>query len=308
MNTVLTSGKSMNVGVFAAPCASGSATTSGAQQVNVTPNTILDLTTVFDCEGGDFEVSWSGEVHLTGTIVIGSSTTVRIFGDETSSVGSSSSLSSQEALEELTSTLALPFGLTSAVVGVAPTNITADTDASISFGPMFYVNGGELILEGLIVRGGFAVANTTSALNGIRSVYGSGGGVYAVDSTVLVSRCDFSDNFAEHFGGGIFANQSTVQVVDTSFGNCEAGFVSTVDEEDLEGEGGAIYVSTFKTHATVVGVFDCPANEVHSSPKIACFEEMSKGNSIDSFRHSMHRTNNHAKHMWRLEKYFEVLV
>lgn len=56
------------------------------------------------------------------------------------------------------------------------------------------------------------------------------------------SWCDFSDNFAEHWGGGIFANQSTLEVVDSVFRSCRAGFVSTVDDEDLEGTGGGIWV------------------------------------------------------------------
>ncbi|CAN0516413.1 unnamed protein product, partial [Laminaria digitata] len=107
---------------------------------------------------------------------------------------------------------------------------------------IFFVDHGRLILEDLIVRGGFA-ANTTRALEGVGGIYGSGGGVYAINSTVSVSRCDFSDNFAEHWGGGIFANASALEVVESTFRNCEAGFVSGVGDEDLEGAGGGILVS-----------------------------------------------------------------
>ena len=234
-------GSRMGMGVFAAPCTSV-ATTSGtggegvAQQLSVPPTTASDLTTVFDCEGGEFEVYWSGAVNLTGTIVIGSGTTVSIFGDGNSSEGDSS-LSDQEGLEKLTSGLELPLGLTSAAVGVGPSNITSDTDTSISFGPMFYVNGGHLLLQDMIVRGGFS-ANTANALDG------RGGGVYGVRSDVSVARCEFSDNFAEHFGGAIYANESTLTVVDSMFRSCEAGFNYTSEDGDWEGAGGGILVST----------------------------------------------------------------
>lgn len=235
-------GSGMGMRVFAALCTSAATTSSGgggegvAQQFSVTPTTALDLTTVFDCEGGEFEVYWSGAVNLTGTIVIGRGTTVNIFGDGNSSKDNSN-LSDQERLEELTSGLELPLGLTSAAVGVGPSNITSDTDTSISFGPMFYVDGGHLLLQDMIVRGGFA-ANTANALDG------SGGGIYAIRSNVSVARCEFSDNFAEYFGGAIYANESTLTVVDSMFRSCEAGFNYTVDDEDLEGAGGGILVST----------------------------------------------------------------
>ena len=233
--------------VSAAPCPSTTTTsisTGGikdAQQLSVTPTTRANITSVFDCEGGDFDVYWSGAVNVTGTIVIGRGTTVRIFGDVNSSE-SDSSVSNNEGLEELTSGLALPRGLTSAAVGVGSPEITANTDTGVSFGPMFFVDGGELFLQDLIVRGGFAV-NTTRGLEGIGGVYGNGGGVHAVNrSTVSVARCEFIDNFAEHWGGGIFANQSTLRVVDSTFRNCHAGYLSTIEDEDLEGEGGGFLV------------------------------------------------------------------
>lgn len=240
----------MGTGVRAAPCASRTTTTSstgggggggGSQQLYVTSTAGLNITSAFDCEGGEFEVYWSGAVSVSGTIVIGQGTRVSIFGDGNSSESSNSSLSSREGLEELTSRLELPLGLTSAAVGVGSPDITADTDTSVSFGPMFFVNGGELILEDLIVRGGFA-ANTTRALEGIGGAHGNGGGVHAINATVSIARCEFVDNFAEHWGGGIFANQSTLTVVDSTFRNCDAGYLSTIEDEDLEGEGGGILV------------------------------------------------------------------
>ena len=248
------------MGVFAAPCASVNTTTSetgsgDVQQITVTQTTALDLTSEFDCEGGEFEVYWSGEVGVTGTIVIGSGTTVRIFGDGNSS-DDISTLSISKGLEELTSGRALPFGLTSAAVGVGPANITSETDTSTSFGPMFYIDGGHLILEDLVVRGGLAT-NTTGGLHGIGGGPGRGGGVHALNSTVSVTRCYFSDNFAEHWGGGIFANGSTLQIVDSVFSGCDAGFQSTVEDEDLEGAGGGVWVSSFDICNTMFSVQEC---------------------------------------------------
>lgn len=231
----------IHTGVFAAPCTSGNTTTSArveegdSQEVSVTPTTNVDLTSVFNCEGGDFEVHWSGTVNIAGTIVIGSGTTVRIFGDGNSSE-SIVNLNNREGLEELTSGLELPHGLTSEVVGIGSPDMASGSDTSMSFGPMFYVNGGHLVLEDLIVRGGFTT-NTTNGLDG------RGGGVHAIKSIVSVARCEFSDNFAEHWGGGIFTNQSMLEVVDSVFRSCEAGFPSTVEDEDLEGTGGGIWVS-----------------------------------------------------------------
>ena len=243
MSMVMPWDSGIGMRVFAQPCQTGTTTTSatgggaGAQQLNVTPTTTnLDITSVFACEGGDFEVHWSGEVSVSSTIFVGSGTTVRIYGDGNSSEGNSS-LSDQEGLEELTSGLVLPLGLSSAVVGTG--------SSSVSFGPMFYVDGGHLILEDLIVRGGYATNESNALLiDGFRGLYGNGGGVYAINSSVSIARCEFSDNFAEHLGGGIFANLSSVEVVNSAFRYCTAGHESTFEDEDLLGTGGGISVST----------------------------------------------------------------
>ena len=258
----------INTGVFAAPCTSGTTTTSAgvggggnSQQVGVTPATNLDLTSFFDCEGGDFDVYWSGTVNIAGTIVIGSGTTVRIFGDGNYSE-SPRSLDNRDGFEELTTGLELPHGLTSEAVGIGSPDMASGADTSVSFGPMFYVNGGHLVLEDLIVRGGFT-ANTTNGLDG------RGGGVQAIQSIVSVARCEFSDNFAEHWGGGIFTNQSTLEVVDSVFRSCEAGFPSAVEDEDLEGTGGGIWVSGFLF--VVIVVVLCSPHRCHSCPaRVAC--------------------------------------
>lgn len=245
----------VGVGVFAVPCSGTTTSAEGGgeeavtQPVNVTQEAALDLTNMFNCEGGDFEVYWSGEVNVSATITIGAGTTVRIFGEGNSTEGNSS-LSDNEALEELTSELALPVRLTSAAVGVGPPNITVSTEEDISFGPMFYVEGGQLFLEDMIVRGGFAAntTTTTTSVNGSgsdgTSLDGIGGGVFAVNSNVTVTRCEFNDNFAENLGGGIFANQSTLVVVDSMFRYCEAGFFSTIEDDVDNGAGGGISVSS----------------------------------------------------------------
>ena len=242
MNTVLPWGSAIGMAVVAEPCISGTTKTSAAgggaepQQLSATPNATWNFSSAFNCEGGDFKVHWSGEVTVSSTIFIGSGTTVRICGDGYSSEGNSS-LSEQEQLEELTTGLPLPLGLTSAVVGTGSSNV--------SFGPMFYVDGGHLVLEDLIVRGGHATNESNDMLiDGFRGLYGNGGGVYAINSNVSVARCEFTDNFAEHFGGGIFANLSSVEVVNSTFRYCTAGHESTFEDEDLLGTGGGISVSS----------------------------------------------------------------
>ena len=254
MLTLLTSASGVSIGVFAAPCASAAAATSAAageggehERFPVINTNTMNLASIFDCEGGDFHVSWTGEVYVTSTIVIGAGTTVRISGERISSKGNSS-LSDNEVVANATNGLLLPLGLTSAAVGVGPPKLTVGASETVSIGPMFKINGGQLFLEDLIVRGGFAASNADG-------LEGFGGGVYAVNSVVSVSRCDFSDNFAEHFGGGIFVTESTLQVVDSLFRSCKAGNVPDVEDEGADGAGGGISVS-----ALVVWEIKLPAH------------------------------------------------
>eukprot|EP00904_Undaria_pinnatifida_P010819 jgi/Undpi1/6868/HiC_scaffold_21.g09344.m1 len=190
--------------------------------------------TMFNCNDGDFQVNWFGEVNVPGTICIGAGATVRITGDGLSTPGNSS-LNGGEALEHLTSRVTLPSGLKSAAVGVGEPNNAEGIDKIDSFGPIFYVNNGNLIVKDLIVRGGFASDIETSR---------SGGGIYSVNSNVTIAGCDFSDNFAENMGGGIFAVDSTLHVSDTMFRYCRAGQVSTFENETEEGAGGGIYAES----------------------------------------------------------------
>lgn len=212
----------------------------GVQQVAITPNTIHDLSTAFDCEGGQFEVSWLGTVSVPRTIHIGRNTTVKIVGgvNKTITAGTTTTSSGVDLqLEELLGKLALPEGLTSTAVGPRPSNPVAE-DYQFSFGPIFFVDNGQLFLENMVIRDGFAINSTINPVV-------SGGGVHAIDSNVTVTGCEFEDNFADFWGGGIFANQSTLTVIDSVFRGCHAGFQSFAGEEDVAGAGGGIVVRIF---------------------------------------------------------------
>ena len=229
------------------PCAavSNSSNSGELQQLTVSNDT-ANLSTMFACEGGEFNVSWSGVVEVYSTIKIGNGTTVRIFGETTTSSGANSSISGGNSssyssysssssssgvdlefeLERLSSDLNLPQGLTSAAVGVFST---------LPFGPIFLVDGGELHLESMSVRGGNATNSTANAIV-------LGGGVSAINSNVSVTGCVFEDNFAEFLGGGIHANLSTLTVKDSVFHGNAAGFQSYAGDEDVDGAGGGIAV------------------------------------------------------------------
>lgn len=232
-------------GVLATPCIVANESVGAVdmtQRVFVTPDVAVNLTTVFDCENGEFEVSWSGVVNVSSTINIGPGTTVKIVGDTTNGTTNNSSANGASAsggvdhnLDKVLSGLAIPAGLTSAVVGNRPANPTPSDETS--FGPIFFVDGGQLLLEGLAVRDGFAT-NSTNSLSD------SGGGVHAIDSNVTVIGCEFEDNFAAFWGGGIFANRSTLIVVDSVFRRCNAGFLSEAGDESIDRSGGGIAVNT----------------------------------------------------------------
>ena len=260
-----------------------------AENVFVTPDSELDLANIFACEGGQFNVSWSGVVTVPETIYIGRGTTVRVVGSNpgsssNSSSGSSSNSSSgsssnnrgglpptsggggggggdQQRVEALSTTLPpLPNGLAAAAVraasGLEKRNIAITTSSAEPFeddddvpladpGPVFFVDGGRLFLEGLAVRGGNAANSTRGGDdygdNGVAAV-ASGGGVHAVDATVTVTGCEFENNYANSLGGGIFTNRSTLVVVGSVFRRCQADVLPSV-EGDAVGAGGGIGVS-----------------------------------------------------------------
>lgn len=244
------------VGVMGALC-NASSTEAGVspgetatQQVTITPDTAYNLSQIFACEEGDFNVSWSGAVNVSNTIYIGRGTTVRIIGDVARDAGGGGGgvSESDTLLAELSSSLSVPpsgnGGLSSAAVGPRPeshsrlqsTNAITSAGANESFfGPMFFVDGGQLFLENMAIRDGLAI-NTTN------NVIVSGGGVHAVESNVSVSGCEFEDNFAQFLGGAIFANNSRVVAIDTVFRRCEAGYQSFAGDDDISGGGGGIGV------------------------------------------------------------------
>ena len=250
--------KGSGIGVQAASCNAsfeGGVLTPSVQNVTVTNGTELNLSTLFSCEDGEFNVLWSGVVQVSSTIKIGRGTTVRIFGEKiassastinstasspnkltstssASSIGSSSSKSSslgvdlQLELEMLSEGLNVPQ-LTSAAEGV---------HGGDPFGPVFFVDGGELHLEDVAVRNGNATTNST-----VNTIV-LGGGVYAIDSNISVLSCVFEDNFAELNGGGIHANRSTVTIRDSVFRRNKAGFQPSVNDDNIDGAGGGIGV------------------------------------------------------------------
>ena len=239
-------------GVLAARCMTGNTTVlEGVQPegravvVDVTPADGLNIT-MFDCEGGVFDVFWSGEVVVNGTIHIGLDTTVTITGispDTTSGSASISGSSSGKDDGHLPGMLSIPLGLNSAVVGVAPSGLSAITNESTPSFSIFFVDGGQLHIEHMAIRGGI-VSNTTD------NSTSRGAGIFAQQSQVSVSGCEFEDNFAVTAGGGIFANQSTLTVIDSVFRRCRAG-LDVGPGDDVPGAGGGISVSMASALRTI---------------------------------------------------------
>ncbi|CAN0002241.1 unnamed protein product, partial [Ectocarpus fasciculatus] len=143
-----------------------------------------------------------------GTFAAGSATTTSSSSGGTSSSGNSSSSSSPSSTQE------------DEEIATAPT------------GPLFFIDGGQLFLDSLAVRGGYTSnstgsftytasvddedaddgANSTttssSSSGGVNetfiapTVVVSGGGVHAIDSNVTVTGCEFEENYADRWGGG----------------------------------------------------------------------------------------------------------
>ncbi|CAN0193292.1 unnamed protein product, partial [Ectocarpus sp. 8 AP-2014] len=92
-----------------------------------------------------------------------------------------------------------------------------EAETTAPTGPLFFVDGGQLFLDSLAVRGGYtsnstgsftyaastdatadgANSTTTSGVNqtAIATVVISGGGVHAIDSNVTVTGCEFEENY-----------------------------------------------------------------------------------------------------------------
>lgn len=192
--------------VIATPC---NQTFAEQRSVVITPSTAsdLNLSSIFNCLGGSFEVSWSGSVAVTDSILIGGGTSVTIVG---------SSSNNGDKMETAAAD--------SAVV------------AATAFGPIFVVDNAELVIKGLVVRGG-------NASRSVGTGETRGAGVHAVAANLIVERCAFYDNFAEESGGGIRASLSRVVVRETVFSNCSSGPEPGAGSTDASGEGGGIEVT-----------------------------------------------------------------
>lgn len=239
-------------GVLCAPCITENTTVLGGErpggrtvEVQVTPATGLNLT-MFDCEGGVFDVFWSGVVNLNRTVRIGLDTTVTITGDNPDSTSDTTSMtesSNGEVDDHIPEMLSIPRGLASAAVRAAPSGISAIINESTPSFPIFFVDGGQLHLEYIAIRGGIVINTTDNSTS-------RGAGIYAQQSQVTVSSCEFEDNFAEAAGGGTFANKSTLVVKDSVFSRCRAGFQAGPGD-DVSGAGGGISVSNVSALTTL---------------------------------------------------------
>ena len=195
-------------------------------------------------------------MYVSGPIHIGRGTTVKILGEAAVDHGSTSTEGSDYGTESLPTTLPLlPNGLTSAVVSTSfeqQQQSTSDKDTDrvggvAPAGSLFFVDGGQLFLENLAVRGGDAGNFTSSSSSNTGGGYDGGydgfrgGGVHAVDANVTVTGCEFEDNFAHFMGGGIFTNRSSLVVVGSVFRRCHADVASSPGD-DVHGAGGGIGV------------------------------------------------------------------
>lgn len=206
-------------GMFAAAAVVDAAVCTPAAQTLEVSSSTLNISSLFNCSDGNFQVTWSGVVNVTESIKIGNGTTVSITGDYISDVvdptGGHSTSSTEAAI--------INSGSSAAV-------------ASNNFGPVFVVIGGALSLDRIAVHNGRAGPT-------IGDAYPSGGGIYAMYSNITVNGCAFEGNYAESEGGGIFANHSRVEVRDTAFRKCQAGPVPKAGDEDVTSTGGGITVS-----------------------------------------------------------------
>ena len=255
--TVLSRVSSVGMGVLAKPCVSETTTSSLAPEKGRGKKLYVNASNVhllkeLNCEGGVFEVNWTGVVNVTDSIVIGSGTQVTITGqgflttaeDSTASTSTDSTNGTGQngKLGELTRQLVLPQGLVASAVGVVSQE-SIDSNTNTAFGPIFDVQkGGMLSITRMIVSGGLVAGGTPRGWAGISA---------AKESNVFVTECEFSDTFAEYNGGGIHVEQSVLQVADSLFTRCWVGFNSQGDDDEPDGKGGAIHV---RTNPTIEGV------------------------------------------------------
>lgn len=228
-------GSGFSIGVRAAECSQ-----SGVSYENVI-NESFNYT-MFDCENGEFNVSWHGVVSISRPIYIGQGTIVRIFGTNDTDSGDITSTSVSDSrsssstgvdlefeLERLSSNLNLPQNLTSVALGAF--------GQSGSLGSIFVVDGGELYLESMTIRGGYSANSSENSIV-------TGGGIDAFNATISATGCVFEDNFASYIGGGIHANWSTLIFKDTIFRRNRAGEESEAGDDNADSDGGGIAVSS----------------------------------------------------------------
>lgn len=248
MTTMLSRSPGLRTGVFAERCTIDERESGEiiARQVQVT--TANESFSMFNCEDGVFHVNWSGVVTVTNTIIIGKRTTVTIVGNSpsvtddgsTSSTGSDSTSERNRNLtekEQLTRHLNLPRGLASAAVGVASSFVPTVDHKGESFGPLFYVDEGHLVLQDMIVRDGYAASHSDDDRENE-----NGAGVYAKHSKVSITRCEFTNHLAEVSGGGLYVDGSSLAIVNSTFSECRAGYEPSDDNHE-GGKGGGIHVS-----------------------------------------------------------------
>lgn len=200
------------------PC--GSSSTGTTEQFNVPSDVESDLPFIFDCEGGNFEVFWSGSVTLTESIRIGRGTTVSICGDHDNGLSTSNCFGADDSIIE--------------------TTFIEDEESEIVaegvFGSIFHVEAGSLNLVNMALRDGNASGSNSTGIS-------DGGGLYAHQADITVTGCTFEDMFAGYWGGGIYSNGSRLLIQDTVFRRCSAGKIPEAGQDHVEAAGGALGVS-----------------------------------------------------------------
>lgn len=209
--------------------------TGTVEVLNISTVDDIDLTSLFDCEDGEFEIILWGSVTVNDNIQIGSGTKVSIVGNH------DNGLLSDYYGEKLVNP---DYGSGASTNATAETgSIDSEIIAGTAFGPMFFLENASLHLENITLRNGNATTSTSSGIV-------SGGGLHSLDADITIAGCTLEDMFAEYWGAGIFANRSRIVVRDTLFRRCASGIRSQAGQTtssrvgggDVIGVGGGIAV------------------------------------------------------------------